>query len=55
MTSGSDLVVVIKIIPPQKSGEYTLTIRDEKNQQLYYQMPVIFSSNSAAATGEDCH
>ncbi|MBC8508129.1 MAG: hypothetical protein H8D34_24960 [Chloroflexi bacterium] len=55
VTSGSDLVVVIKIKPPQKPGEYTLTVTNPKSQQVYFQMPVIFSDQRGALTDEDCH
>jgi len=56
MTPGSNLVVVIKIKAPQKPGEYSLTISDENSQQLYYQMPVIFSKGGVfSTTDEECH
>ena len=55
VTSGSDLVIVIKIIPPQMPGEYTLSIHDQGSQQIYYQTPVTFTANGFSTTNEDCH
>lgn len=55
MTSGSDLVVVIKITPPQAPGKYSLTISDENTQIIYFQTPVIFDLEGFTVSEEDCH
>ncbi len=55
VTSDSDLVVVIKITPPQTPGKYDLAITDEKSQKIYYQTPVIFSAEGFSTSDEDCH
>lgn len=55
VTTGSDLVIVVKIKPPKSSGDYALTINDNSTGQLYYTMPVAFLDEGALASDEDCH
>lgn len=55
VTTGSDLVIVLRIKPPQAAGEYVLTIKDTVTGQLYYNMPVTFLDKGALASDEECH
>ncbi len=55
VTTGSDLVIVLLIKPPQAAGEYTLSITDDSTGQLYYNMPVRFLDKGILAGDEDCH
>ena len=56
VTTGSDLVIVLRIKQPKEIGRYTLTISDNSTGQLYFTMPVIFSKDGVLpAAGEDCH
>lgn len=56
VTTGSDLVIVLRIKQPKDIGRYTLTVSDNSTGQLYFTMPVIFSKDGVLpAGGEDCH
>ncbi len=56
VTSGSDMVIVVKIDAPKESGEYILTVRDNDTGQQYFSMPVSFlPEGSGVGTSEDCH
>jgi hypothetical protein len=56
VTTGSDLVIVLRIKPPEEIGIYTLNITDNSTGQLYFTMPVIFSKDGVQPEGaEDCH
>ncbi|MFC1936492.1 hypothetical protein ACFLYP_02365 [Chloroflexota bacterium] len=55
VTSGSDLVIVIKFKPPSSPGKYALNISDKHTGQVYFSMPVIVHPPGGPASGEDCH
>ena len=56
VTSGSDLVLVIQISPPQQPGAYEMQIVNAASGQVYLNLPVIFTpEGSSIPTGEDCH
>lgn len=57
VTSGSNLVIVLKIKSPKAPGDYTLTITDENTKQQYFTLPVSFSPSGfgPGTTDEDCH
>jgi hypothetical protein len=55
VTTGSDMVIGLRVKPPEEAGEYTLTITDNNTGQGYLTLPVIFSKDGVAPTGEDCH
>ena len=55
VTTGNDLVIVLRIKPPKTAGEYTLTITDKSTGQLYYNMPVTFLDPGALTSSEECH
>jgi hypothetical protein len=55
VTTGSDMVIGLRVKPPKEAGEYALTITDNNTGQVYLNMPVIFSKDGVAPTGEDCH
>lgn len=57
MTSGSNLVIVVKIKSPQHPGKYHLTVTNKKTGQVYLTLPVIFTTpgGSMSPTDEECH
>jgi hypothetical protein len=56
VTTGSDLVIVLRIKPPEEIGIYTLVISDNSTGKIYFTMPVIFSKDGVQPEGaEDCH
>jgi hypothetical protein len=55
VTTGSDMVIGLRVKPPEEAGEYALTVTDNNTGQAYLTMPVIFSKDGVAPTGEDCH
>ena len=55
VTTGSDLVIVLRIKPPKAAGDYALTITDNSTGRVYYNMPVTFLDKGALTSGEECH
>ncbi len=56
VTSGSDLVIVVKITPPQAAGDYTMEVINIESGQVYLSLPIFFApAGSGIATDEDCH
>ena len=55
VTTGSDLVIVLLIKPPEAAGEYALSITDDSTGQVYYNMPVTFLDGGMLAEDEECH
>lgn len=56
VTTGSDLVIVLRIKPPEDIGRYTLVMSDVSTGKIYFTMPVVFSKDGVVpAEGEDCH
>jgi hypothetical protein len=55
VTTGSDLVIVLRIKPPKAAGRYMLTVTENSTGHLYYTMPVNFSKDGVLPEEESCH